>query len=354
MEKGLALPSDGFDQIVAAVGGNGKALLQLAELARRQNYHELSLDIASQARASANGDRALFREAGDFVAQTVPGWHWQMLGDIPRNKAFEDALNRAVTTETRVLDVGSGSGLLAMLAARAGAKQVVSCEANPAIASVAREIVKLNGYEEQVTILSMHSSNLDAYVDLGGKVDLVVSEIIGKDVVDEHVLPSMRDVARRLLKPGGQMIPKSGDVRVALAWWEGLSGRSLQTVCGFDMTPFNRLLPSKLSLGRDEEGLEIRGEAASLFSFDFAQTLVTAEQAEIELVAHGGTINGVVQWIGLQMDEVAYFENRPDQKQGSSWGVQFFPLSKPIDAEPGEKIRIAGSHCGNSLRVWDA
>lgn len=355
MTKGLALLNDEFVPPVAAEGGgNAKALLRLAKMARHQNCHDLALEIAWEARAAANGDLALVGQASDFVAHTVPSWHWQMLHDQPRNKAFEDALKRAVTPETRVLDVGSGSGLLAMFAAKAGAKHVISCEANPAIASVAREIVERNGFTEQVSILAMHSSDIDADTDLGGQVDLVVSEIIGKDVVDEYVLPSMRDVARRLLKPGGRMIPSSGDVRVALAWWDGLSGRNLNTICGFDMTPFNQLLPSRLSLQRDEEELALRGEAASLFSFDFTESRTPTDGAEIELVANGGPINGVVQWIGLQMDEVSYFENRPDPNEGSSWGVQFFPFSKSIDAKAGARIRIAGSHLGNALRVWKA
>ena len=354
MKNGLALLSDAFEPLVAKAQGNAKALLRLAELARSQHSHERAVEIAWEARAAATGDPVLYAQASDFVAQTVPSWHWHMLRDQPRNKAFEDALKRAVTPETRVLDVGSGSGLLAMLAARAGAKSVVSCEAHPSIAKVAQEIVDLNGFADKVTILARHSKDIDPDADLGGPVDLVVSEIIGKDVVDECVVPAMLDVARRLLKPGGQVIPRRADVRVALAWWDGLAERGLNTVCGFDMTPFNRLLISRKSLARDEEGLEIRGAAASLFSFDFATTDAAQDHAEIELVAGGGPVNGVVQWIRLQMDEVGYFENRPDAQERSSWGVQFFPLTSPIDAAAGAKVRIGGSHFGNTLRLWEA
>lgn len=64
------------------------------------------------------------------VRRAVPRWHWEMLHDEERAELYDRAIRRAVASDpgSLVLDIGAGSGLLAMMAARAGARQVVACE----------------------------------------------------------------------------------------------------------------------------------------------------------------------------------------------------------------------------------
>jgi len=72
-----------------------------------------------------------------LTSTIVPFWHIPMLNDARRNDAFERAICAAVEREgpdARILDIGSGSGLLSMMAARAGATNIVSCEEVPVIA----------------------------------------------------------------------------------------------------------------------------------------------------------------------------------------------------------------------------
>src|SRR5687767_7106476 len=91
-------------------------------------------------------DDPLWRAAAQAVLSNgVPGYHRSMLADAPRNDFYARAIRETVRPGDVVLDIGTGSGLLAMLAAQAGAARVVACEANPALAATAREIVKRNG-----------------------------------------------------------------------------------------------------------------------------------------------------------------------------------------------------------------
>jgi len=100
--------------------------------------------------------------AGDLEAASLPPRYWS--ADVRygisrwceihrRNAAYDAALKNAMRPGMRVLDIGSGTGLLALVAARAGAERVYSCEMNPAVADAAREIVELNGYSGKVQIL---------------------------------------------------------------------------------------------------------------------------------------------------------------------------------------------------------
>ena len=108
-----------------------------------------------------------------------------MVRDEARNAAYDAALRRAVTPGMRVLEIGTGSGLLAMMAARAGARHVYTCEVVPQIAQAAREIVARNGYAERITVLDKHS-NAIAPDEIGGPADLhhppgTTAQIVGVD-----------------------------------------------------------------------------------------------------------------------------------------------------------------------------
>src|SRR5947209_876549 len=86
-----------------------------------------------------------------------PVWQFKMMNDEDRNRPLRDAIFRKVRPGSRVIEVGTGGGLLAMYAARAGAAYVCSLEADPIVAQAATEIIKRNGLENRITVLPIHS-----------------------------------------------------------------------------------------------------------------------------------------------------------------------------------------------------
>lgn len=354
MESDFALSRRAFEPLVAAAKGNARALIALADEAARNGELSRCLELAHEALELKPDDPGIQFEARALLARTVPDWHFPMLHDHIRNQAFLDAIERAVRPEMKVLDIGSGSGLLAMMAARAGAREVHSCEMNPAIAMVAKQIVSHNGYADQVTIHAKSSRELDADSDLGGRADLVISEIIGKDMVCEKVIPTMQDAVRRLAKPHARFIPQSGEIRVALAHYVKPDDRKVGEVCGFDLSPFNQLGRARFSVQVNDPSLAVRGEMAELFSFDFSSAESRADRVSLDLVASGGVVNGVVQWFRLQMDEFSEFENSPGPNSSRSWALVFFPFAIPIETEPGDRIGVVASIAKNLLRIRQA
>jgi type III protein arginine methyltransferase len=352
MNDDFVLVDKALEPLLEAAAGNVHVLLKLAEQSRYRGDVNGAIELAKQAKASAQGDREVITTADEIISLAIPSWHASLIRDQQRNDAFEAALVRNVKPGMRVLDVGAGTGLLAMMAARAGAEKVFSCELNPAVAAVAEEIVRANGFEDKISIIAKNSKNIDPDADMGGPADLVVAEILGSDLVCEHVLPAMRDVVSRLAKPGAQLIPQSGDIRVALAFWDGLDKRRMDNTAGFDLSLFNQLQRPSYKLNGATPSLHLRGTTANLFSFDFSSTEVPKERATIDLVADGGLINGIAQWIRLQMDESSELENRPGPNTTSSWVCFFHPLPTPVDAISGQTIRIGATHRGNRLRLW--
>jgi len=132
-------------------------------------------------------------------------FHRSLLADGVRNRAFKRALERYVKPDSRVLDIGSGTGIWAILAARLGARGVVAVEKEPLLIPIVRQLVRDNGVQDRVQVVLGDSRRLR----LRRQFDVVVSETLGNAAYDEHIVPILADAHRRFLKPGGVTIPSA-------------------------------------------------------------------------------------------------------------------------------------------------
>jgi hypothetical protein len=102
-----------------------------------------------------------------------------------------------------------------------------------------------------------------------------------------------------------------------------------------------------------DERLALRSEAADLFTFDFASPVYAPPaRADLTCRSSGGVVNGVVQWIALELDDVTRYENRPMAGATSCWRAMFHPLSQPIETSAGQMLRVVGSHDRKILTIW--
>ena len=125
-----------------------------------------------------------------------------MLHDDRRTGDYLAALAEAVRPGDVVLDIGTGSGVLAVAAARAGARRVYAVEASD-IAEVAERVFAANGVQDRVTLVPGWSRQ----IELPEPADLLVAEIIGNEPLEEEILETTLDARRRLLKPEARLIP---------------------------------------------------------------------------------------------------------------------------------------------------
>ncbi|MBN9528692.1 MAG: 50S ribosomal protein L11 methyltransferase [Alphaproteobacteria bacterium] len=300
-----------------------------------------------------NRDRLI---AGAVLNEGVPKWHWRLVRDTARNAAYEAALARVVGPDTLVLDIGAGTGLLGLMALRAGAGRVVACEMNPAVARMAAAIAAANGVSDRLRIVAKKSNDLVLGEDLDRRADVIVSEIVDNGLLGEGVLATHRDAVPRLLRPGGHVIPGDGAIIVALGHDPTLARTRMDVHQGFDLSAFNKLAPSSHILPPETPGLRLLSDPAALFSFAFGvPESWPGYRAEVPLaIREDGEANAVIQWIRLGLDrsgsDDAVHEVRPGR--GSSWGLVSWPLVSPLSVAAGRRVRIAGERTDSTLMVW--
>ena len=277
--------------------------------------------------------------------RAVPAWHISMMNDLDRNNAYLEALKLAITDNDLVLDIGTGSGLLAMMSVNAGAKEVITCEASKTIAATAKEIISENGYENKIKVLHKKSTDLFVGEDLPKKADIIVSEILSSEFVGEGVQATIIDANKRLIAKNGKMLPESGDIRIALIGdsEEIREQIYVQEVNGFDFSKFNSIAGNKFSLKlKNKPNLLSKTEVA--FKFDLCGLKIPSKKEIIlSLKANrSGLCYGIIQWLGIQIFNNVKYENKPGEIP-SHWSTPIYTFNEPLYVSKGQEIKIKAS-----------
>ena len=167
-----------------------QAHASLAQCLHDQGRRDEALEMLRAAHARFPDDEDIDFMLRLQLSSIAPAWHIPMVNDEERNQAYDGALRRAVKPGDLVLEIGTGSGLVAMMAARAGAEKVVTCEVLPLMADVAREIIEKNGLSERITVLTRKSTQLQVGADLPDRADVFVSELINIGMLSPPVRTS--------------------------------------------------------------------------------------------------------------------------------------------------------------------
>lgn len=138
--------------------------------------------------------------------------HLKMLNDLERKRAFIAGVQAAVKPGDTVLDIGSGSGVLAIAAARAGASSVTAVEPS-AIGSTVEESARRSGIPQGVVQgIRGWSSSLPT----GAQFDVISCDLLGNDPLDMSLWEIFTDARERLMKSGGVTVPAGVSIRATL------------------------------------------------------------------------------------------------------------------------------------------
>jgi tetratricopeptide (TPR) repeat protein len=289
------------------------------------------------------------------LEKAVPPWHFAMMNDVPRNSAYEEAIRRVVPGRS-VLDIGTGAGLLAMMAARAGAKWVASCEQTPWIAAKAREVVAANGLGDRIKLIAKHSTDLRIGPDLSERAEVLVTEVFGTSAINELVIPTVAHAHAQLLQPGATVVPNAASVRAYLAGGPALEGYFfVDRAAGFTISPFNDFARSRMDLQVNCVPHDVLSDDFEAYRLDLTRPPLQPEQRVIEVVAtRPGRCFGVVQWLRLDLIEGLTYENRPNPNATiDGWGHMLHRFAELIELNAGDRVRLAVQHNRRTLLIWE-
>ena len=330
------------------------ALVNLGLLLGDRGRKEEAVDLLRRAAALTPDDLFRRRNLREMVSGVVPAWHFPMMSDGPRNDAYDRAIRKAVRPGMHVLDIGTGAGLLALMAARAGAARVTTCEMVGLVAERAREVIAANGLSDRIHLLPMKSTDVVVGRDMPERADLLVSEILSSEFIGEGVAPALRHAHAELLKPGAASIPRGGAVMAFLVGGEEF-GRHffVGQSAGFDLSAFNALRPEVASLHFQNHRFEAMSEKTAVLrlAYPFAEEPPQTFSVRFPVVRSGRCF-GVGQWISIELDGEVSFANDPTADTGgepSGWQHIFYPFERPLEVEAGQTVEVAVACTGRKL-----
>nr|XP_048321970.1 protein arginine N-methyltransferase PRMT10 [Ziziphus jujuba var. spinosa] len=300
----------------------------------------------------------------------------EMLSDRVRMDSYFNAIfqNKHHFHEKTVLDVGTGSGILAIWSAQAGARKVYAVEATK-MAEHARALVIANNLQDVVEVIEGSIED----VTLPEKVDVIISEWMGYFLLRESMFDSVICARDRWLKPTGVMYPsharmwiapirsglgdqKMSDYRSAMDEWYGFVDET-KTYYGVDMSvltkPFSeeqRKYYLQTSMWNNLHPHQVIGTAAIVKDIDCLTATVD------DILEVGGSVSSSITlentrlcgfggWFDVHFrgskDDPAQQEieltTAPSINDSTHWGQQGFPFHPPVRVTEGDNLNVSFS-----------
>ncbi|KAJ2961861.1 hypothetical protein NQZ79_g2923 [Umbelopsis isabellina] len=340
------------------------------EMVRKTFLDEASLQQIREDGLAAHNSPSMAEHQDDnnyyFNSYAQNDIHEQMLKDTVRTEGYRDFIydNKDVFKDKVVLDIGCGTGILSMFAARAGAKTVISVD-NSAIIEKARANVKENGLDGIITLLQGKIEEITLPVP---EVDIIISEWMGYFLLFEAMLDSVLVARDRWLAPGGILAPSQTRILIA-----GIEDENVKNdrhafwddVYGFKMSAMKESIVNEAIVDFVDASTIITDTATVK---DLPLQTITIPELDFinsfKLTAtKKGTIYALVGWFDtwftrdghdVPLEQVGgiagsdtFFTTGP-HGQDTHWKQTTFVLDKPIEVEEGTYIE-GSFNCHKSI-----
>eukprot|EP00960_Hanusia_phi_P010566 309424-Hanusia_phi.AAC.4 len=297
------------------------------------------------------------------LCEGIPLYHFSMINDLHRASAYHIAIQRAVSAvrdrkaSVTVLDVGCGSGLLSMMAARAGSDMVYGCDKAPGMADCARRVVKENGLQDFVKIIPKLSTTMMVGSgdsdDMSGKADIFVSETFGDDPFSESFLPTLQHARENLLVDEAVVVPRGIRVyALGIQSEEILHLNKLDSshLGGLDIQDWDIFSRSRWSCRLLDHSFVALTEPFEAFVMDWSDPSKPMQLKRCETrnsdAVNSGDLHAFVVWYNLEM-----IEGCPDistdchssAMTGRHWRQAVYFMKDPIRVTKGDRISVTVS-----------
>ena len=270
--------------------------------------------------------------------------HEQMLKDKIRTGTYQDAIknNPDVFKDKIVLDIGSGTGILSIFAAKAGAKHVYGIEFAD-IADYANEIIKINKLSDKITIIKSKVEDVKLPVE---KVDIIISEWMGYFLLYESMLDTVLFARDKWLKKDGYMLPDHATITLAgiedtdykaskVNFWENVYDVDMScfknAVIG---EPLVDVCPQKLINSSSCRILDIDLYTVKKEDLDFAS------KYELTFTTNNDRFSGLVAWFDTGFTKLTnkYNLTTSPYHKSTHWSQTVFYTKNDLKVNKGDKV----------------
>ena len=261
-----------------------------------------------------------------------------MMADHIRTEAYAQALRSVIRPDSVVADLGSGTGIFALLACRFGARRVYAVEPDNAI-QVAREAARANGFADRIEFIQEISTR----ITLAEPADVVVSDMRGVLPLFQHHIPSIVDARARHLKPGGTLIPQRDTLWAAVVeapepyaklvdpWGEGKFE--------LEMSAGRRIVLNTWSKARVKPE-QLLTNPQCWATIDYRSVVSpNIDGAFTTSVNRAGTAHGVLVWFDSVLLDGIGFSNSPHTPE-LVYGSALVPWLEPVGVSPRDSVSI--------------
>jgi protein arginine N-methyltransferase 1 len=266
-----------------------------------------------------------------------------MIADQVRMNAFARALRDHIGPQTIVADLGSGTGIFALLACRYGARRVYAIEPDDAI-QLARDMAVSNGFADRIVFFQ----DVSTRVALPERVDVVVSDIGGALPWFQQHIPAIVDARKRFLAPGGTLIPACDQpwaavVEAAELYERRTAGWSTNG-SGLDMRAARQIATNTFGLGRVGRQ-HLLSEVRRWATLDYSIVEDPNVSAEVAFTV---TREGMGHGLALGFDRLVSgdigLSNAPDApaviRPEKIYGTVFLAWPEPVALAAGDLVAV--------------
>ncbi|KAL8539771.1 hypothetical protein ACS0TY_001394 [Phlomoides rotata] len=272
-------------------------------------------------------------EEGGNEKQTTPKAllattsYLDMLNDTRRNTAYRLAIDKTVTKPCHVLDIGGGTGLLSMMAARAMGLYdskwsstsnglVTACESYLPMVKLMKKVLRANSMDGRICVINKRSDELEVGLDIPSRANVLVSEILDSELLGEGLIPTLQHAHDKLLVENPQTVPYRATTYgqlvecTYLRELHDLVHREAEASDGIHLSPsgMTGLLGIKqqqfaLHCDAIKDEIKLLSEPFKVFDFDFWRRPESSREIELQVRAtDDGTVHAIISWWSLQLD----------------------------------------------------
>ncbi|OII73774.1 uncharacterized protein cubi_03572 [Cryptosporidium ubiquitum] len=280
--------------------------------------------------------------------------HQLMLQDVERVEAYKRSFeeNKELFRGKIVLDVGCGTGILSMLAAKCGAETVFAVDGSN-ISLLAKKIVEDNDLSKVVQIIHGTIEEIELPVS---QVDIIISEWMGFYLLHEGMLDSVIFARDKWLNPKtGLIFPRKASLYVSLVeiedfWDKNIEG--INNIQGFDYTSMGKIIRSSymkspLILGVESKNVE-NFSYEQIFNVDLLKIKTVSELDNIEsyftlqVKKNTDFVHGFIVWFDVEFpsyrSDAVVLSTSPYNKP-THWKQTIILFQDCMEAKAGLKIK---------------